>query len=174
VPADSDSGMFGGNSNWRGPVWMPMNFMLYMALVRLGGYYGDAFTVECPTGSGRVMNLTDVARELAERLISTFERDERGHRPVYGGTETFQSDPHWRDLITFSEYFHGDNGAGVGASHQTGWTGCIGRIIQVNGFMTKEMLHHRDYQASVIRGFVPDTSGPSRVSPMESPPRSQP
>ena len=155
VPGDSESGVFGGNSNWRGPVWMPVNLMLCTALLRLGSYYGDAFTVECPTGSGRRLNLTEVAGELARRLISTFERDPAGRRPVFGGAEKFQSDPHWRDCILFHEYFHGDNGAGIGASHQTGWTGCIARIIQVNGFMTKEMLRDRDHEASVIQGFVP-------------------
>jgi hypothetical protein len=151
LPGDSNSGMFGGNSNWRGPVWMPMNMILYAALLRLGAYYGDGFTMECPTGSGRHMNLTEVARELAERLIATFERNAEGRRPVFGGTEKFQTDPHWRDCILFNEYFHGDNGAGIGANHQTGWTGCIGRIIQTNGFLTKEMLHDADYQASMIR-----------------------
>ena len=99
LPADSDSGMFGGNSNWRGPVWMPVNFLLYIALLRLGAYYGDSFKVECPTGSGRQLNLFEVAHELAERLIGTFERNGEGRRPVFGGTEKFQNDPHWRDLI---------------------------------------------------------------------------
>ena len=154
VPADSDSGMFGGNSNWRGPVWMPVNLMLYAALLRLGAYYGDSFMVECPTGSGRQMSLTDVGRELGERLIATFERDANGRRPIYGGTEKFQADPHWRDLILFHEYLHGDNGAGVGASHQTGWTGCVARIIQVNGWLTKEMLRDSNYEASIGRRMV--------------------
>ena len=107
--------------------------MLYNALLRLGAYYGDSFMVECPTGSGRQMNLIEVAHELGERLISTFELDGEGHRPVFGGMEKFQNDPLWRDCILFNEYFHGDNGAGIGASHQTGWTGCIARIIQSNG-----------------------------------------
>jgi len=151
LPADSDSGMFGGNSNWRGPVWMPVNLMLYTALLRLGAYYGDRFTVECPTGSGHRMNLIDVAHELAERLISTFELDAAGRRPVFGGTEKFQTDPHWRDNILFNEYFHGDNGAGVGASHQTGWTGCIARIIQVNGLVTKDMVEGGDFEHKVIK-----------------------
>jgi len=155
LPGDSDSGMFGGNSNWRGPVWMPVNLMLYNALLRLGIYYGDSFTVECPTGSGRHLNLIEVAHELAERLISTFEPDAAGRRPVFGGTEKFQSDPHWRDLILFNEYFHGDNGAGIGASHQTGWTGCIARIIQANGLLTKEMLGDRDIEGRVLRGIAP-------------------
>ena len=141
VPGDSDSGMFGGNSNWRGPVWMPVNFLIWTALLRLAAYYGDSFKVECPTGSGKQMNLFEVARELAERLISTFTRDASGRRPVYGGSEKFQSDPHWRDHILFYEYFHGDNGAGIGASHQTGWTGAIARMIQGNGLLTEDLLY---------------------------------
>ncbi len=140
LPADSDSGMFGGNSNWRGPVWMPVNFLLYNSLLRMGAYFGDSFKVECPTGSGRLINLIDVAHELATRLIGTFERDSEGRRPVFGGSERFQNDPHWRDNILFYEYFHGDNGAGVGASHQTGWTGCIARIIQADALLTNEVL----------------------------------
>ena len=135
VPADSDSGMFGGNSNWRGPVWMPVNFLLYNSLLRMGSYYGDSFKVECPTGSGRMMNLAQVAHELATRLIGTFERNSEGQRPVFGGAEKFQNDPLWRDNLLFYEYFHGDIGAGVGASHQTGWTGCIARIIQIDGLV---------------------------------------
>jgi hypothetical protein len=125
LPAESDSGMFGGNSNWRGPVWFPVNGLLIRALLNLYLFYGDAFTVECPTRSGRRMNLYEVAREIADRLTRTFLRDERGHRPVHGGQTKFQEDPRWRDLVLFSEYFHGDNGAGLGASHQTGWTGLV-------------------------------------------------
>ncbi len=140
LPGDSDSGMFGGNSNWRGPVWMPVNFLLYGALLRLYAFYGDGFQIECPTGSGKLMTLMEVARELGERLSRIFLCDASGRRPVYGETEKFQRDPHWRDLILFYEYFHGDNGAGIGASHQTGWTGCVARILQGNGLMTKELL----------------------------------
>jgi hypothetical protein len=150
VPGDSDSGMFGGNSNWRGPVWMPANFLLYNSLMRLSAYYGDSFTVECPTGSGNRMTLFDVARELGERLISTFLRNKEGRRPVFGGAQKFQSDAHWRDHILFYEYFHGDNGAGIGASHQTGWTGCIVRIIQGNGLATPELLAERNIEAAAI------------------------
>jgi hypothetical protein len=131
LPAESDSGMFGGNSNWRGPVWMPVNALIVRALINLYGFYGDDFTVECPTGSGRRMTLFEVAREIVRRLSSTFLRDESGRRPVYGGTATFQDDPHWRDLILFYEYFHGDNGAGLGASHQTGWTGLIAPLLDI-------------------------------------------
>ncbi len=141
LPGESDSGMFGGNSNWRGPVWMPVNMLLYTSLLRMAAYYGDSFRVECPTGSGNEMTLFEVARELAERLIATFQRNSQGRRPVFGGTEKFQTDPYWRDYVLFYEYFHGDNGAGIGASHQTGWTGLIARIIATNGWLTKEMIY---------------------------------
>jgi hypothetical protein len=152
LPADSDSGMFGGNSNWRGPVWMPVNFLLYNSLLRLGAYYGESFKVECPTGSGRLLNLVEVAHELATRLIGTFERNSDGKRPVFGSSEKFQNDPHWRDNILFYEYFHGDNGAGVGASHQTGWTGCIARIIQADGLITEALASgERVTQESLLR-----------------------
>ena len=130
-PAESRSGMFGGNSNWRGPVWLPMNVLVIRALSQFYLYYGDSFRVECPTGSGHYMNLFAVSRELVRRLTRIFLPDERGRRPLYGGTEKFQSDPNWRDLILFYEYFHGDNGAGLGASHQTGWTGLIATLIQL-------------------------------------------
>jgi hypothetical protein len=115
--------MFGGNSNWRGPVWFPINMLLIRALLNLYAYHGDEFTIECPTGSGRRLNLYEVAREIAARLARTFLRDDSGRRPVHGWQAKFQDDPHWRDLLLFYEYFHGDNGAGLGASHQTGWTG---------------------------------------------------
>ena len=123
LPAESDTGMFGGNSNWRGPVWMPVNALIVRALLHYYLYYGDEFTVECPTGSGRRMNLYQVAEEISRRLSALFLRGPDGHRPVFGGNPTFQDDPHWRDCLLFYEYFHGDNGAGLGASHQTGWTG---------------------------------------------------
>jgi len=129
-PAESSTGMFGGNSNWRGPIWLPVNFVLIYALYRWYSYLGPDFKIECPTGSGRLLNLQEVSDELSRRLISIFTR-QNGKRPVYGGNEKFQKDPNWRDLILFYEYFHGDNGAGIGASHQTGWTGIIARLIQV-------------------------------------------
>jgi hypothetical protein len=125
LPAESDTGMFGGNSNWRGPVWFPMNLVILRGLLQLHRYYGDRLKVECPTRSGRELDLREVAMELADRLTRTFLDDERGRRPVYGGIEKFQADPHWHDLLLFHEYFHGDNGAGLGASHQTGWTGTV-------------------------------------------------
>jgi hypothetical protein len=132
-PAESGSGLFGGNSNWRGPVWFPVNLLLIRALLQHYRYYGDDLKVECPTGSGTMMTLFEVSQELSRRLIGTFLRDSAGQRPVYGGTELFQQDPHWRDHILFYEYFHGDNGAGLGASHQTGWTGLVARLIQGAG-----------------------------------------
>ena len=133
LPAESNTGMFGGNSNWRGPVWMPVNALIIRALLTLYTFYGDAFTVQCPTGSGRYMTLFEVAQEISRRLAGTFLRNTNGRRPVYGGTAKFQDDPHWRDLILFYEYFHGDNGAGLGASHQTGWTGLIARLLDLFG-----------------------------------------
>jgi hypothetical protein len=125
--------MFGGNSNWRGPVWMPMNVLLIRALYQFHAYYGDAFRVECPTGSGHLMTLFEVAQEISRRLQRIFERDADGRRPVFGGTEKFQQDPHWRDHVPFYEYFHGDNGAGLGASHQTGWTALVATLALVFG-----------------------------------------
>jgi hypothetical protein len=133
LPAESNTGMFGGNSNWRGPVWMPVNTLIIRAMLNLYSFYGDDFKIECPTGSGRLMTLFEVAKEISRRLAGTFLRDADGLRPVYGGTEKFQKDPHWRDLILFYEYFHGDNGAGLGASHQTGWTGLIATILDIFG-----------------------------------------
>jgi hypothetical protein len=127
--------MFGGNSNWRGPIWMPVNGLIIRALLQFYLYYGDNFKVECPAGSGKLMNLFEVAREISTRLTRIFVRDEHGRRPVYGGTEKFQTDPHWRDYLLFYEYFHADNGAGLGASHQTGWTGAVARLIQMFGYL---------------------------------------
>lgn len=153
LPGDSNTGMFGGNSNWRGPIWMPVNFLMLRALVQLYSYYDDDFTIECPTGSGNFMTLYDVALEISERLTRIFSRDASGQRPVYGAAEKFQTDPHWRDLILFYEYFHGDNGAGIGASHQTGWTGCIARIIYAAGALSKERM-----KQEIPHSFVPPGS----------------
>jgi hypothetical protein len=133
LPAESNTGMFGGNSNWRGPIWMPVNALLVRGLLNLYPFYGDDFKVECPTGSGKYMTLFEVAKDISGRLSSIFLRDENGNRPVYGGTKKFQDDPHWRDYILFYEYFHGDNGAGLGASHQTGWTGLVARNFDLFG-----------------------------------------
>jgi hypothetical protein len=131
LPAESNTGMFGGNSNWRGPVWMPVNALLIRGLLNLYQFYGDDFKVECPTGSGKYMTLFEVSKEIACRLSSIFLRDANGKRPVYGGAKKFQEDPHWKDYILFYEYFHADNGAGLGASHQTGWTGVIARSLDL-------------------------------------------
>jgi hypothetical protein len=133
LPGDSDTGMFGGNSNWRGPVWMPMNGLIVRALHKLHLYYGDAFTVECPTGSGTMMTLEQVAEEICRRLGGLFIRGADGRRAAFGDAEKFQKDPHWRDHVLFYEFFHSDTGAGLGASHQTGWTGVVAKLIQIVG-----------------------------------------
>jgi hypothetical protein len=138
LPAESDTGMFGGNSNWRGPVWMPVNVLLLRALLSFYCFYGDNFKIECPTGSGKLMNLFEVAQEISNRLKKIFLRDQSGRRPVYGGSEKFQTDPHWKDYVLFYEYFHGDNGAGLGASHQTGWTGLVAKLIELFGRVNAE------------------------------------
>jgi Mannosylglycerate hydrolase MGH1-like glycoside hydrolase domain/Glycosyl hydrolase family 63 C-terminal domain len=140
LPAESDSGMFGGNSNWRGPVWFPVNYLVLRALLHLYTFYGDDFTVECPTGSGNQCTLFEVASELGRRLTAIFIPDDEGRRPMYGGSERFQTDPHWKDMLQYFEYFHGDNGAGLGASHQTGWTGVVARVIQARGYLRPEDL----------------------------------
>jgi hypothetical protein len=140
LPAESDTGMFGGNSNWRGPVWFPVNALLIRALLNLYVFYGDEFTVECPTGSGQQMTLYQVAEEIANRLTRIYLPDADGRRPVYGGMEKFQTDPHWRNLLMFHEYFHGDNGAGIGASHQTGWTGLVALTATLVHSMAAEGL----------------------------------
>ena len=152
LPAESNTGMFGGNSNWRGPVWMPVNVMILRALLNFYLYYGDKFKIECPTGSGKMMNLFQVSKEIADRLIRTFARDERGRRPVYADTEKFQTDPHWRDHILFYEYFHGDNGAGLGASHQTGWTGLVAKLIQLYGLLDPKRILEIGKQSAFTQG----------------------
>jgi mannosylglycerate hydrolase MGH1-like protein len=133
MPAESSNCMFGGNSNWRGPIWMPLNMLIVSALLQFYEYYGDTFRIECPTGSGHTMTLSEIADAISRRLCSIFLIDANGRRPVYGGSEVFQKDPYWRDLILFYEYFHGDNGAGLGASHQTGWTGLVASLLQQGG-----------------------------------------
>jgi hypothetical protein len=140
MPAESTNSMFGGNSNWRGPVWMPINALIIRALLVRYRYYGNAFTIECPTGSGVQMTLFEVAKELSRRLVSTFLNDANGHRPVFGGARKFQDDPNWHECILFYEYFHGDNGAGIGASHQTGWTGIVAKLIELFGYMDADVF----------------------------------
>jgi len=151
LPGESDNGMFGGNSNWRGPIWMPVNLLLVRALLQYYAYYGDDFRIEMPTGSGRMATLFEVAKEIADRLIRIFTLDANGRRPVFGDLETFRSDPHWRDHLLFYEYFHGDSGAGLGASHQTGWTGVVARLIHQFRTLTPEDILHpgRGHQSEV-------------------------
>jgi hypothetical protein len=150
LPGESDSGMFGGNSNWRGPIWMPVNALIIRALLQYFSYYGDDFKVECPTGSGNLMNLYQVAENIGKRLTSIFLKNEKGERPVYGGTRKFQDDPNWKDNILFYEYFHGDNGAGIGASHQTGWTGVVARIMHLFATSTAEQTLELGKNAAFI------------------------
>lgn len=152
LPAESDDGMFGGNSNWRGPVWMPVNSLIVRALLQYYSYYGEEFRIECPTGSGQLMTLYQVAEELVRRLGALFLRDASGRRPMYGGTEKFQTDPHWRDYILFFEYFHGDAGAGLGASHQTGWTGGIARLMHFFATVTPEQVLAMGKRAAANEG----------------------
>jgi Glycosyl hydrolase family 63 C-terminal domain len=151
LPAESNTGMFGGNSNWRGPVWMPVNVMIIRALLNFYLYYGDNFKIECPTGSGKMMNLFEVSKEIADRLTRIFLRNEHGKRPVYGAMEKFQTDPHWRDHILFYEYFHGDNGAGLGASHQTGWTGLVAKGIQLFGLLDPKRALEMGKEAAFLK-----------------------
>lgn len=139
-PGDSTSAMFGGNSYWRGPIWMPVNLILILALYTLYAYSGDAFQVERPTESGRLMTLFEAAQDLSERLVCPYLPDQKGRGPVPGNCDKFQSDPHWCEPVLFYEYFHGETGAGLGASHQTGWIGCIDRILQVSGDLTQDIL----------------------------------
>ena len=138
-PGESSTGLFGGNSNWRGPIWFPVNFLLVESLQKFHHYLGEDFKVEFPTGSGNMLTLWEVSTELSRRLSSTFLRDKNGRRPVFGNLETFQTDPNWNDLVLFHEYFHGDSGAGVGASHQTGWTGVVTKLMQQSGEADKKI-----------------------------------
>jgi hypothetical protein len=169
LPAESNNGMFGGNSNWRGPVWMPVNILIIRGLLSLYAFYGDEFKVQCPTGSGRYMTLFEVAKEIQTRLAGTFLRNQAGRRPVYGGTDKFQKDPNWRDLILFYEYFHGDNGAGLGASHQTGWTGLVAFVTDFFGRVDAKKIMETDrerVQARLVReqvgGEGAEAQGPER------------
>jgi hypothetical protein len=166
LAAESDNGMFGGNSNWRGPVWMPMNVLLIRALLQFYLFYGDKFKIECPTGSGNLMNLFEVAREIADRLTRIFLRDESGRRPVFGGTEKFQTDPHWKDYILFYEYFHGDNGAGLGAGHQTGWTGLVAMLTDL--FARVDPQHLLETGKPGFKEGEPKTQPPHTLSTQAS------
>jgi hypothetical protein len=163
LPGESDTGMFGGNSNWRGPIWMPVNALLIRGLLQYYTFYGDDFRVECPTGSGRMMTLYEVAQEISRRLHSIFLKDKDGRRPVYGGARKFQEDPHWRDYLQFYEYFHGDNGAGLGANHQTGWTGIVARGMHLFATTTPEQILRVGKMAVAIdvHAPAPEAAAPS-------------
>ena len=146
-PAESSTGLFGGNSNWRGPIWVPVNALLIQSLRKLHSYYGDEFKVECPKGSGKQLTLWQVADEIARRLCNIFLRDEQGRRPVYGASKQFRQDPNWRDLILFYEYFHGDNGAGIGANHQTGWTGLVAWFMMSRCVLDPKKILEKGFDA---------------------------
>jgi hypothetical protein len=161
LPGESDTGMFGGNSNWRGPIWMPVNALIIRALLLYYAYYGNEFTVECPSGSGRQMNLYQVAEGISRRLISIFLTGKDGHRPVNGGTQKLQEDPHWREYIQFYEYFHGDNGAGLGASHQTGWTGVIARAMHLFATTAADQVLDLGKVAAIVETEPPANAGPT-------------
>jgi len=148
-PGESSTGLFGGNSNWRGPIWFPVNFLIIESLQKFHHYLGDDYEVECPTGSGQFLTLWEVAQELSRRLSSIFMRDGSGVRPVYGGSDKFQHDPQWNDLILFYEYFHGDTGRGVGASHQTGWTGVVAKLLQQSGAIGSDTAHDQKVVVNV-------------------------
>jgi hypothetical protein len=149
-PAESRTGLFGGNSNWRGPVWFPVNFLLVESLQKFHHYFGDDFKVEFPVGSGNMLTLWAVAGELSRRMTSIFLQDESGRRPVFGDQEKFQTDPHWRNLVLFYEYFNGDSGAGTGASHQTGWTGIVTKLMQQSGESNKNKKYDSDADAARV------------------------
>jgi hypothetical protein len=161
LPAESNTGMFGGNSNWRGPIWLPVNAMIIRSLQQFYLYYGDNFQVECPTGSGKMMNLFEVSKELSDRLTRIFLRNEQGQRPVFGGAETFQRSPHWRDHLLFYEYFHGDNGAGLGASHQTGWTGLVAKLIHLYSLLDSQKLLAMGKEGAFGKGVAEGGGQPS-------------
>jgi len=164
LPAESDSGMFGGNSNWRGPIWMPVNILIIRALFQYYAFYGDDFVIECPTGSGRKMNLYQVAEEISRRLTAIFLKGEDGRRPVFGGEQKFQEDPYWKDNILFYEYFHGDNGAGLGASHQTGWTGIIARAMHVFATTTADQVMELGRSAVFAKPSAPAEVGKEELA----------
>ena len=146
VPGESNTGMFGGNSNWRGPVWFPLNYLIVESLRQYHAFYGDSFQVECPTGSGILMNLKQVADEIERRLILLFKKDEQGAKPCHGEDERYAKDPHWKDLMLFHEYFHGDTGRGLGANHQTGWTSLVATMLEHQAACRT----HRDYATSLL------------------------
>jgi Mannosylglycerate hydrolase MGH1-like glycoside hydrolase domain len=177
LPGESDTGMFGGNSNWRGPIWMPVNALIIRALLNYYTYFGNSFTIECPTGSGNKLNLYQVAGEISQRLQNIFLKDKDGRRPVNGGEQKFQADPHWRDLIQFYEYFHGDNGAGLGANHQTGWTGVLARAMHLFATTSAEQALALGKRAAIVEleqpaeapGVIPAVKRPRKTKSPAAP-----
>jgi hypothetical protein len=153
-PGESSNGVFGGNSNWRGPVWFPVNFLIIESLQKFHHYFGDEYKVECPTGSGNLLTLWEISQEISRRLAGTFLRDQNGLRAVHGASDKFQCDPHWKDLILFYEYFHGDNGRGVGASHQTGWTGVVAKLLQQSGEKNFGRSHEDRIPVTAEKGSI--------------------
>src|SRR5436190_3437332 len=164
IPGESDTGMFGGNSNWRGPIWMPVNGLIIRALLQYYAYYGNDFTIECPTGSGRQMNLYQVAEEITRRLTGLFVQNKKGGRPVNGDAAKFQEDPHWRDCVQFYEFFHGDTGAGLGASHQTGWTGVIARAMHFFASTSADQVLELGKAAAAVEQAAKNGSGAAASS----------
>jgi len=171
-PAESTTGLFGGNSNWRGPIWFPINFLIVEALQKFHHYFGDAYTVECPTGSGRMMTLAEVATEISQRLTRIFLDDRDGRRAVFGSNELFQSDPNWHDLIPFHEYFHGDTAAGVGASHQTGWTALVAKLLQQTATARTSLaaIRTNDVGAAARLAAAPSEWSPASKTPTRASP----
>jgi hypothetical protein len=165
VPAEGNTGLFGGNSNWRGPIWFPINYLLVEALERYHHFYGDSFQVECPTGSGRMMNLQQVADELRARLANIFLTDQNGRRPCHGDERRYADDPHWKNLALFYEYFHADTGRGVGASHQTGWTALVTRCIEDTAHRSYELRNGAALELSRTVATKPSAPKPSRSEP---------
>jgi hypothetical protein len=168
-PAESESGLFGGNSNWRGPIWMPVNFLLIESLQKFHHYYGDDFKIECPTGSGKFMTINEVADELSRRLAKLFLKGDDGQRPVLKYHPKLATDPHFKDYVLFHEYFHGDNGRGVGASHQTGWTGLVAKLLQ-----PRRASHHADGTVRFTRPAQPPRRARSDAPHLEVQDKAQP
>jgi len=168
LPGESTSGLFGGNSNWRGPIWMPVNYLLIEALYEFHRYYSDDFRVECPTGSGKLLSLREIADELSRRICSIFLRDGDGRRPVFGDDRIAQTDPQFRDHLLFHEYFHGETGRGLGASHQTGWTGLIALLLQPRAPHHAHRFHHRRTSTAHDHAIELDIAPPPAFVPSSS------
>ena len=171
APGESETGLFGGNSNWRGPVWFPVNYLLIESLERYHHFYGDSLKVECPAGSGHWINLREAAREIASRMATLFLPDAHGRRPCHGDQARFANDPHWRDLVLFHEYFHGDTGRGVGASHQTGWTALAVRCIEKRAADRGERQRSADSAATPVAAAGNRPAAPAAAAPQHADPQ---